>query len=286
MPRASAIRWAATRIVSLPTSGSATSGRRRRRRARVPGSGRPSGGCTSPRSAGAGPVVPVDVAQVRNRVRRLDPQHLVLERGWLAELRDHVRQAAGVAPCSRSSRAAWRETVTCVDLVSAALELPADDAVELALVGHQAGQQEAHRVRVVGRAARQQGTRRAGPRVISDHRTRDERASAAKRELAALSVSASSRVATWPRRPGAVRAYVDEVGVAGEQAGPACSFVSAPAWQRRPDRPRPPGTLRARSVEAPASTRPSAPATSTQRSPIRRAGRHPMAGEVVERHRR
>ena len=96
------------------------------------------------RVPGAGPVVAVDVPQVRDRVERLDPLHLVVERARLADLRCDVGEAACVRSllAQQPGRLAGGRHVR--DLVPATLELAADDAVELALVGHQGGQQEAH----------------------------------------------------------------------------------------------------------------------------------------------
>ena len=93
-------------------------------------------------------VVAIDVTEIWDRVGRLDPAHLVLERGGRSELGDHVTEAdrVGAALSQFLRRAARHGDVR--DLVAAPLELLADDSVELALVGLQRGDQEAHRGQV------------------------------------------------------------------------------------------------------------------------------------------
>ncbi len=96
------------------------------------------------RALGAGPVVAVDVTQVRGRVHGLDPPHLVIERNRLADLRGGVLEAARVHSLLAQQPGGLTGDRHMRDLVPSTLELLADDAVELALVGHQGGQQEAH----------------------------------------------------------------------------------------------------------------------------------------------
>ncbi len=96
------------------------------------------------RPALARPIRPVHVAEMGHRVGRLDSAHLCLDRPGLAELGGEVRQAVrrrAPLPQEPSSLARGGHVR---DLVSAPLELVADHAVELALVGHQRDQQRPH----------------------------------------------------------------------------------------------------------------------------------------------
>ena len=90
-------------------------------------------------------VVAVDVAEVRDRVGRLDPAHLRLEVDRRGELGDHVLDRARVDAAGAQLLGSARRLGDVDDRVAAPLELASDDAVELALVGLEAGDQEPHR---------------------------------------------------------------------------------------------------------------------------------------------
>ena len=134
------------RIVSLPTSGTSTSGRtssKTRSSARKVRTVR--GTHQSSDAAAAGPVRPVDVANVREVVGLLDPPDLGGEVGGLAGGGGDVAQAAGVdSLCAELLRRCPRDGHVR-DLVPVRAQLLADARVELALVGLQRCEQEPHR---------------------------------------------------------------------------------------------------------------------------------------------
>ena len=157
MPRCRPIRCAATRTVSLPTSGTSTSGRsssKIRSSARKWATVRRDAPLLG--AAGADPVGPVDVADVRDVVGRLDPRDLGVERrparraAAIASIRqrafDAAARAGAAPPRARRSRAtvSWPR----------ALELGADAAVEVALVGLECREEEAHQSSAAARSSR------------------------------------------------------------------------------------------------------------------------------------
>src|SRR2546428_12774901 len=94
--------------------------------------------------AGARPVVPVDVAEMRDWIRSLDPPHLVRKRRRLTDLADDLSESGRVGTALPQQPCRLPRHRDMEDLVPAAFELRPDDAVELALVRLEAGDEEAH----------------------------------------------------------------------------------------------------------------------------------------------